>query len=384
MTRTLVLLLLVAMFPLSAEALPRFAVREGADCSQCHVDPSGGGMRNDYGRSVFEVVELPRPGAVLPEDAAPMDARVNDTLALGADFRLLYQDLTRADADVPRVHSFYLMEASPYVAADLSGFATLYLAPTFSGSETVLFEAMGLVPIPAVDGYLKLGRFTPAYGWKLANHSTFIRKQLGFNVTRKEVGLELGLRPWDLDFRLGVFNGVSDANEGDWDENPHKGLALRAAYRLKTRPVKLELGVSGYYNLGGNAPEDDPTGEETRLQDLRAGVFAGLGIGRLTWLGEADLQQIDDRTQPEAVGRFASYQELSLLVARGVDVMATYELWDDETDASGNAVHRYGGGVEYFPWPFVELALYYRYAQADTRHPMAGLHEALAVAHLFY
>ena len=42
-----------------AAAIPRFAARNGNECIQCHVSPTGGGVRNAYGRNVFERIWLP-------------------------------------------------------------------------------------------------------------------------------------------------------------------------------------------------------------------------------------------------------------------------------------------------------------------------------------
>ena len=33
----------------AAQALPRFAAETGAKCQSCHINPSGGGMRNAFG-----------------------------------------------------------------------------------------------------------------------------------------------------------------------------------------------------------------------------------------------------------------------------------------------------------------------------------------------
>ena len=40
-------------------ALPRYSIETASSCLNCHVNPSGGGMRNDYGSNVYSVDELP-------------------------------------------------------------------------------------------------------------------------------------------------------------------------------------------------------------------------------------------------------------------------------------------------------------------------------------
>ncbi len=358
-----------------ATAMPRFSARKGLPCSACHVDPTGGGMRNDFGRDVFALTELPA------SDGASDTPREPPPAALGADVRLLYMHLRKRHADQPRINSFYLMESSLYVAASPSEEVTLYLAPTIHGSESVFFEAAALFRPGWHGAYVKAGRFVPAYGYKLANHTAFVRKQLGFGATAKSTGVELGVQPGPFSAQVSVFNGTG---EGDWDENPGKGVSTRLAYQLRTRPVKLEAGLSGYYNVDGQPAEDDPTGQDTRRGDIRAGVFGSLGSGRFTWLGEADLSVVDDRREPAAVRRLASYQALAFAAMRGLDIVATYELWDDDLDASGNAVHRVGGGIDRYPWPGLELTLRYRATIGDERHALADIHEMLAVAHVFF
>ena len=52
---TLALALLAAA---PAVALPRFAARESLRCRQCHVNPTGGGVRNRYGAEVYAAENL--------------------------------------------------------------------------------------------------------------------------------------------------------------------------------------------------------------------------------------------------------------------------------------------------------------------------------------
>ena len=77
-----------------ATAMPRFSARKGLPCSACHVDPTGGGMRNDFGRDVFALTELPA------SDGASATPREPPPAALGADVRLRYMHL-RKRAHIP-------------------------------------------------------------------------------------------------------------------------------------------------------------------------------------------------------------------------------------------------------------------------------------------
>jgi len=276
--------------------------------------------------------------------------------------------------------SFYVMEAALYVAADVWERLTVYLAPTLHGGESIFYDAAGIVRLPWADAYVKAGRFTPPYGTRLPNHAVSVRKTLGFNVRSKDAGVELGAHPGPVTLQVALLNGL-DEGSGDWDDNLAKGVSGRAAVRLHSRRVKLLAGASGYHSVSGNAPEDDLTGAESRSEDLRAGVFGGAAVGRLAWLGEADVRRMDDRTQPRAVSSFVSYQELAFLPVRGLELVATYELLDPDVTVVGDAVHRFGGAVEVYPWPQLDLAAQYRYAHGDPRRPLAGVHEIVGVFH---
>ncbi|MBI4816086.1 MAG: SPOR domain-containing protein [Deltaproteobacteria bacterium] len=351
-------------------------------CVACHVDPAGGGLRNDYGRGVQAAIALPLELVAIPDDAPPI-GRLSDAVTMGSDLRVLYQFLRKTDAPQPRINSFYLMEAGLYVAADLWKQLTLYVAPVFFGNESIFFDAMGLVRLPFLDAYVKVGRFTPPYGIKLPNHSSFTRKRLGFNIRTKEVGAEVGLYPGPFSVQVAAFNGVAEA-DAEWDDNAAKGFSTRISALLKTAPLKLELGLSGFYNVAGSSEADDPSGVDTRIEDLRVGVFGGAAIGRFTYLGEVDYWLQDDRTAEAAVGQLISYQELGFLAFQGLDLVLTYELLDADVSLTGNAVHRIGGGLDAYLWPFSELSIIYRATVADPRAELARLHELAVVAHFYF
>ena len=53
MKKMIILLFLASLF-----GLPRFSIEQESRCINCHVNPSGSGMRNDYGSNVYTLDEL--------------------------------------------------------------------------------------------------------------------------------------------------------------------------------------------------------------------------------------------------------------------------------------------------------------------------------------
>ncbi len=48
---TLIIGAMIVLSPRPAAALPQYAAATGFPCKQCHVNPAGGGPRNDYGKA---------------------------------------------------------------------------------------------------------------------------------------------------------------------------------------------------------------------------------------------------------------------------------------------------------------------------------------------
>ena len=121
----------------SGEAIaePRFALRVGARCTMCHVNPTGGAMRNRYGREVFELHDLPLDTKLKGWLArTPFTPQVTDWLALGGDLRFAYL-FTKLGAKPPGKpkfdpvvnNTFFLMQAALYVSATVTKWLTVYL-----------------------------------------------------------------------------------------------------------------------------------------------------------------------------------------------------------------------------------------------------------------
>ena len=88
--RIAILCLLVALIGNDALAIPQFSALTGNRCSNCHVNTSGGGIRNDLGwYSWYDVGIIPRDAAALKwaYDADSSNQFFDGTLTLGMDLR---------------------------------------------------------------------------------------------------------------------------------------------------------------------------------------------------------------------------------------------------------------------------------------------------------
>ncbi len=81
--KTIKLILSFFIMISAAEPVPRYALKNGETCSLCHVNPSGSGLRTEYGNSLVSGEELP----VYTEEVS-YSGMISEHLQLGGDVRL--------------------------------------------------------------------------------------------------------------------------------------------------------------------------------------------------------------------------------------------------------------------------------------------------------
>lgn len=358
------------LLPASSWAIPRFAAREGMTCGACHVNPSGGGMRNAYGSQVYERLDLPmsRTGKVWgPPEIGP--------LRFGADSRSTYIYIPSQEEDITSTSSFFQMQADLYAAAKLHDRLVLYYDQGLNGS----YEAMSLISLPWAGSFVKVGRFIPTYGWRLDNHRTFVREDIGFAPREKETGIEFGIRPGPFLIQLDVFNGVG--GKVNQDNNTEKAATARVEYVSRLGPVPITLGLSSLYNLTGSKETAE---ESSRRIAMRDGVIWGASYGRFGYLGEADWFSNRDLGEKKTVRGLVVYEEANVVVARGLEVQGLYEYTNPNFDLEGDLVHRIGGGFELFPIPYLEFKMLYRHSVSRTDNPVNGTDEWVGMVHVYF
>jgi len=340
-------------------ALPRFAVQTGSKCQACHVNPSGGGMRQAFGAQ-YGREELPVQTWAQEFELEDVTTLLTNVLGVGADFRTLYFSRQVPDSTGTTSTSqdaFWQMQGDLYLNFRIARKVNLYLKKgLYSG-----FEIFGLLNILPENGHVKVGKFIPNYGIKNDDHTTFVRTQTGFSpeTGRPELtGLEAAVSPGAMHVTAGFYN-AADAFGGGSSKKAFLGRAEGI----------FKLGSEAYAGLGGNVFRKEQENGSITLY----GGFGSVSIGDLTLLGEVDLM----RTAREntTVSGLIVYGEAGYVLTPGVDLKASYDFYDRDRDVKSGAVSRYSIGLEFFPIGGVEVRPMYRILVEDPKNvPNNELH----------
>lgn len=326
--------LLLFIFPRPSDAVPRFASRMNLQCQSCHVNPTGGGMRNLFAAKGYGREELPVPewrDKLALEDFTP---QISPFLSFGADFRMLY--FVQQDPVSTR-SSFLLMQSDLYLRASLSKKTTLYV----SKGLTDRFEAFGLAEILPMKGYLKVGWFSPAFGIRMDDHNILTREKTLFPFNRgNDAGLEVGFNPGSL-LLLGSITNGSNASR---DFDSFKALLGRVEVRSSWNNIRYWLGGS-YYN---NATLDGSIS--------LFGAFSMITLGEnLTLLSEVDWRREYSNTSRKRKTSLIAFFEIDYVLTQGIDLKVGYDFFDPDIDLTTGSQSRFVFGFEFFPLSGIEL-----------------------------
>jgi len=355
--RLLLSLGLLITFSVSAYTLPRFATRLNLPCQSCHVNPSGGGMRNAFGQS-FGRDSLSVKSWQQEYELDDFSTKVSEFLSYGADFRLLafYQSKTNPDASLS---SFFPMQMDLYFNLAVSKKINLFINPAFGPYNRL--EAFAIAKVLPANGYVKLGRFAPPYGLRFDDHTSFVRQATPFrNNMGQQTGVELGLRAGSFAAMGAVTNGM----QGDLDGNLAKAVFGKLEAHGEVGPLRVLAGVSSYNDassveklnlFGGYGAVTfmdmfTVTGDVERIQGNSSSMSVSSDLNQRNAPG-TDLKQL-------AVMIEADYP-----LTHGIDLKFMYDFFDPDTKTKSGTAVRYSGGVEFMPVSGVEVRPLYRYTR---------------------
>jgi len=387
-------------------------------CQTCHVDPAGGGQRNAtgrfYGRATLPMVATgPRPtadwdrlwgGLLSRHDRAT--TYTND-LPLGPDDLEAARDTAMVTRDFwgrgkpvgsPSAYSRFpgrygVLNADPLLRlgwdlriaalssdanlyfpmqADLSlavhpvehvtAFANVGARGRTTGTPDViddpetpyLREGFILLHEAPYQAYLKAGRFVPAYGLRLDDHTSFIRRQFDLDASLPETrvtGVEVGLAPNFPYLNLSWFRTKAKTVAPDafdiFDFDAGSGGALNLGYR----EVGWGVGASAMIR---RRPLDE--GGDARTFGVY-GTVSPFTFSRkfpVTYQVEVD-HGIRERLSGEETSVNVFYQELDWLVGNGLNLLAKHDWEDPDTEVKDDEAHRVSLGAQFTPVPGVTL-----------------------------
>jgi len=361
--------LLLSVLP-EAKAVPQFDARFGAvsmpghemhaepsyglACGDCHINPTGGGMRNQHGREVMLDL-LP----MVKEDHAEFEEMIHwgKNVAIGGDFRFMYIH-SQKESTAAIKNAFFPMQTDLYIAVSPTDHLTLYLQDGVGGPR----DYFGLIQKLPYNAYLKFGRFIPPYGLKLDDHTSFIREKLLLGVSDQDSGVEAGFSDGYFFGHAAVINGKPGATSDDNDTKGFSGTAgLRSPYAT--------TGGSYYANRGLDNERN------------HAGGYAMAHVWRFSWLGEWDMVRVVDLNLGTRMTGSVMYQELDFSPADGVVLKAKYDRYDPDRDTSNDELQRVTAGADFYPYPYTEVSAQYR---RNLERPALQNDQWLVLMHLFF
>lgn len=275
--------------PHAVMAEPFLAVQTGFHCSQCHVNPTGGGLRNSFGRvftqSQLPVSQDPGMGQLLGE--------LGHQVSIGLDMRASAR-LPDTNTDDDNL-SFMTDRVTLYLAAQLAENVSIYMDQQMAPGGSLNRESWA--KIGGHRAYLKAGRLFLPFGIRLEDDTALIRQLTNINFNTPDTGLELGHIGDHWNLQLAITNGNGG---GPVDGDDGKQISSRVAW------VQSGWRLGGSVNLNASDNGD---------RDM-TGVFAGLRTGAVSWLFEFD-QITDSQSGVADMEQDLAFIEANWLIRQG-------------------------------------------------------------------
>ena len=341
-------------------AEPYFAVQQGMKCVTCHVNPSGGGMRNAFGNTWASAV---LPARTINAGAADQwSGNLNRFVALGANLRAsgTYIDTPNQESQ----SAFDVDEARLYMELTaIENRLAVYLDQRVAPGGSSNLEAYGRYWSGNHSWYLKAGQMYLPYGLRLEDDSAFIRQVPGINFDTPDRGVEVGLETAHWSAQFAVSNGTASGPEQDQG----KQFTARAEY------------VQSVWRAGMSYSFNDADAGERQLANL----FAGVRTGPIAWLAEADY--ITDEGFAEGERRqWVGLLEANWLMSQGSNLKLTAEFFDPDDDLDEDQQTRYSAVWEYTPMQFLQLRLGVRAYDGIPQNDLQNRKQAFVQMNAFF
>ncbi|MGK9475479.1 hypothetical protein ACSSV9_01565 [Melioribacter sp. OK-6-Me] len=328
-------------------ALPRFAIKQGDRCVDCHVNPTGGIIRNEdgfyFGKNTLSLISP-------HQKDLPLSPAITDNLIIGFDYRtqILYsQEKNRSD--------FQDMSGSLYMNASISEKIDVITRYDFVQS---IWEAYAVGRILPNESYIKVGSFVPYYGIRIDDHTAYSKggdfgllfslgriQGMFYNPFYIETGIELGAYLTD--------NTLITASMGKPKSSSLFSSDPTFTLRFETTRQMGDANIL----VGASYVAFERKVLSSSLQSKMYGGFAGFGLKYFSLMGEYDIAR---NYVAEGIYSRAVMLEAAYKVYVGIDAIVRYDYFDYDDSTPDNEFEHIILGFEFFPYSFIEVRPQYR------------------------
>lgn len=337
-----------------AAAYPQFQLSSGtAQCGQCHISPAGGGLLTAWGRD-----ESGDSLSMTGGDGSFLHGAVElpSWLAIGGDFRVAALANETGSSGGTELAAFPMqadVSARAIVASSVSVVGVLGVRgavrsgapdspqtdpPAGNATSPSLRSYVVARELYAIwyaedkgGPYARLGRFAAPYGLRLADHTAYVRRYLGYNLLEETLGIGGGWigGGWELHATAFAHDALQDATREE------KGAALM----FEAQPGDmLALGASARLGIGA---------DDTRMQ---AGLHGKLWLEGATLLLQGEIDGV--RQTFDAGGsryQLAAYAGPVVIPTKGLYTGIAYEAFAEDLEVHSVLRQAITAWVSLFP-----------------------------------
>lgn len=328
-----------------------------ASCSSCHVSPTGGSTLTDYGATIADEMSTwsySGEGRAdwgllsgLPED-------IQKYVNVGGDVRYVHMKIE----EPVEFYDQFSMQNEAELALHTSSEVTFVSSiGSYGKRKSREFRRHYVLYKPSESVRFRLGRFFPAYGIMLSDHTIAVRRPLGFDQGRETYNAELSYLGSNFELNItssigevGNIRAESEHGVRYMPENEASNY-FRAIYYINKKML-----AGGSYKFGRSR-------DDTINRQFGFHVSAALDKS-LYGLFEIDKKLSDFRQNDKPMTDVYSYAKLAHEFFKGAHIYYTHEYL---SVMSANSI-----GLQWFPRPHFEFDLRYKVDQLSRSMLLAS------------
>lgn len=314
------LVIIVGLLGAGISALPRLSAEHAVACKQCHINPNGGGARNEFGNHAVAFQELCIPPTKKLLASHYSSPRLSQSLLVGFDSRWLVLD----DPRIIRMQSDLYLTLSPFKHFDYH-----FRVGSVGTGAMQVSEQYALFSFKDSKYWIKAGTFYPAFGLRQDDHNSYSRVKTGHTYNSYLDGLSVGAEWCDVNVTAEAYN--------------LNGRSMIGLHTFRTGYVS-PIG----YMLGASYQNSEKVNGSAGAYPRAKAVFGALNWDRFTISSEFDVIGNGNDS-------VAYYFAATARIVWGVYLSGEYNYFDPDRHLAGGFERFARFSVDFYPVPYVKI-----------------------------